>query len=323
MDADTLYIAGSKYENETSEPAPEGEFEVVTETGRQSTLIVKMAAIDGVLTPTATAVIPGYLESQFSMDEYKGCLRLVTTDNYWSHTFLRDPENGWYVEQKSYESGSTNGLYILDDDLTTVGSIEGLAEGERVYSVRFMGDIAYFVTFRETDPLFAADVSDPTNPVILSALKIPGFSEYLHPWSDGQLLGLGMTTVTHSSEHGSWVTTDGMKLSMFDISDPADVTEENVLPIASYGSEALYNHKAILVDRAKNLIAFPADGGYLVYGYDDATGFYERAFIECQWDWNARGLYIEGYFYVVSDGSITVLDLDSLTLVTVKSLAEG
>lgn len=321
MDGDTLYIAGTRYVHEETELGPDdsGKYARRREEGRNETDIVRMEADGGVLTVTGTVSVPGWLESQFSMDEHGGYLRVVTTMDGYDHTYIYDPETGYYVSSESSADlrERTNGLYILNEDLETVGSIDGLAEGERVYSVRFMGDIVYFVTFRETDPLFAVDISDPAAPEILSELKIPGFSEYLHPWDDGLLLGLGQNTVLNGSGSGVWVTTAGMKLSMFDTSDPRDVSEKHTLALTSCSSEALYNHRAILVSKERNLIAFPTDSGYAVYGYSEAEGFSLRVTINCAWEWNARGLYIGSFFYVVSpySGSVTVLDLDTLTAV--------
>jgi uncharacterized secreted protein with C-terminal beta-propeller domain len=148
------------------------------------------------------------------------------------------------------EDGSKtfNALYVLDADLQVAGSITDLAQDEVIYSARFDGDIGYFVTFRQVDPLFAVDLSNPKAPVVLSALKIPGFSEYLHLWSDGRLFGLGRDADVETGRAGR------MKLSMFDTSDPADVTERKTLLLDSDYSAALYNHKAILISRDKNLI---------------------------------------------------------------------
>lgn len=110
--------------------------------------------------------------------------------------------------------GVSNNLYVLDSGMRQIGRLEGLAPGERIYSVRYLGEMAYVVTFRETDPLFAIDLSDPRAPKVLGQLKIPGFSEYLHPLDDGLLLGIGQSV----DERG---TANGVKLSMFDVSDPA------------------------------------------------------------------------------------------------------
>ena len=119
----------------------------------------------------------------------------------------------------------TKSLYVLDENLETVGEIRDLAPDESVYSARFMGDAGYFVTFRQIDPLFSVDLSDPENPKVIGELKIPGFSEYLHPYGDGRLLGIGMAVDEEA------ITTDGVKLSMVDISDPTDVQEMTIYVI--------------------------------------------------------------------------------------------
>ena len=114
-----------------------------------------------------------------------------------------------------------NNLYILEEDLSLAGCIEGMAPGESIYSARFMGDTGYFVTYRNTDPLFSVDLSDPYQPRVIGELKVTGFSEYLHFWGDDQLLGIGYETDPETGR------TQGLKLSMFDISDPANMKEVN------------------------------------------------------------------------------------------------
>ena len=160
--------------------------------------------------------------------------------------------------------------------------------------MRFDGDIAYFVTFRQTDPLFTVDVSDPTAPKILSELKIPGFSEYLHKYSEGRLFGLGYD----ADEEG---VTDGMKLTMFDVSDPTAVSEKTTLKLDAYWSEALHNHKAIVISPQKDIIALPLEDGYTIFGYSDEQGFYRRAEMQFEgaWGGDMRGLFIGEHFYVV------------------------
>ena len=119
----------------------------------------------------------------------------------------------------------------------------------------FMGDVGYFVTFRQVDPLFSVDLSDPANPEIIGELKIPGFSEYLHPYGDGKLLGIGMDV----DEAG--VITEGVKVSMFDVSDPSDVKElTNCVLEDMYGTDVGDNYKAVFVDVEKNLFGFLAYG---------------------------------------------------------------
>lgn len=142
-----------------------------------------------------------------------------------------------------------------------------------------MGNVGYFVTFRQTDPLFSVDLSDPANPKVLGELKIPGFSTYLHPYGENLLLGIGYD----ADEDTGW--TECVKLSMFDVSDPANVKEvhKNSLVDFTYTGVEV-DHKAALIDAKKGIIGFPArgyqDNGeynvYLVFGYDGETGFYQK-----------------------------------------------
>lgn len=312
MSHDDLYLVWQHGGETVSEPRVEGVYTITDYSYASETEIVRIS-LDGGLTVAASASVDGYLINQFALDAYDGYLRLVTTSSGHSYTIYEDKAMGfinhvWPDETKL----DTNNLFVLDENLKVVGSITGLAEDERVYSVRFDGEIGYFVTFRQTDPLFAVDLSDPTAPKILSALKIPGFSQYLHVYGEGRLFGLGM----HADEETGW--TECMKLSMFDTSDPANVTEKHTLLLDSYWSEALHNHKAILIAPDKDIIAFPSEDGYLVYGYSDAQGFYLRAEIkesgDLWWYGNARGLYIGDWAYVVTDNQLWILDLEQLTL---------
>ncbi len=250
------------------------------------TALVKVGYTDGKFELSAQGIVKGVLDDQFSMDEKDGYLRLVTTVDQYSQA---DKSDYW----QEY-LGRTNSLYVLDGNLQVVGMLEGLAEDESIYSARFIGDIAYFVTYRNTDPLFSADLSDPTNPKLLGTLKIPGFSDYLHPFGDHLLLGIGYDT----GENGQGETK--IKLTMFDITDPSNVVEKHSLILDDYeSSEACYNHKSVLVDAAKNIIGFPAQGygkincagvwnntqtkTYFVYGYKEETGFYQR--FERKYNW--------------------------------------
>lgn len=252
----------------------------------------------------AEGMVPGSIINQFAMDEYDGTFRIVTTVNSYTYS---DGRQGDMVWRSITDNEQYNALYTLNSNLDIIGKIENLAPDERVYSVRFDGEIGYFVTFRQVDPLFAVDLSNPAHPVVLSELKIPGFSEYLHPFADGLLFGLGKDADEESGRVGS------LKLSMFDVSDPSNVSEINKLIISDlYYSEASYNHKAILIDSEKNIIAFPADGKYLIYSYSE-MGFQAKAVISLtqnEKDYyygyqNMRGLYIGDYLYVISDSSIS------------------
>ena len=256
---ENLYIAGEDY-------------------GTRETTLLRFALNGGKLEKKAETEIEGTLLNQFSLDEHNGYLRVVVTE-YGERTM-------------------TNALLVLDADLKVVGSLKGLAEDEQVYSVRFDGDVGYFVTFRQVDPLFTVDLSDPTKPVIQSQLKIPGFSQYLHPYGEGLLLGIGMQT----DENGR---TTFMKLSMFDVSDKTAVTEADVHILDQRYGEVLYNHKAVLVDVRKNLIGFAtADNTYRVYGYDAENGFTLKARVAALSSHSTRGVYIGEYLYVVSANGV-------------------
>ncbi|MGM9975274.1 MAG: beta-propeller domain-containing protein, partial [Clostridiaceae bacterium] len=218
-------------------------------------------------------------------------------------------------EEVIYKDGTTarmwkgdnkvsNGIYVLDRNLKVVGGLSGLAPDEYVYSVRFFGDIAYFVTFRQVDPLFTVDLSNPKEPVLIGSLKIPGFSDYLQGYGEGLLFGFGQS----ATEEGR-VT--GLKLSMFDISRPGEVKEVAVKELEGKWSEASYNHKAILASPNKDVIAFATENYYFIYGYHKDKGFYEKAAIDLKdYDYNTRGIYIGDCFYVCTSRGITSYDMN-------------
>ena len=312
MSHDNIYITNHEYEETSGEPRQEDPYTVVDYTSSTSTRILRYAIHNGTISYAAEGTIDGSLLNQFSMDEKDGYLRLVTTINQYSYSIYEDEHNQWQ-NYKALEDINHNALYVLSSDLNIVGAIRDIAPDERVYSVRFDGNIGYFVTFRQVDPLFTVDLSDPTNPVILNSLKIPGFSEYLHPYLPGHLFGLGMNADETTGR------TDSMKMSMFDTTDPHAVTEKHTLSLPYSYSEALYNHKAIVISAARDIIAFPSEYGYSVYGYSDEKGFYPRADLRIDrddWSWSTvRGLYIGDYFYAVSDDALWVYRMDDFSSV--------
>ena len=255
---------------------------VATETDAwRKTKISRYSYEKGTIKYACEKVINGTILNQFSMDEYEGNLRFAAT------TY---DDNG----------KTTNGLYIVDSSFKTIGSVSRLAPGERIYSARFMGESVYFVTYRETDPLFLVDVSDPANPVVKDKLKIPGFSDYLHPFGENMLLGIGSI---QDKEGNSYV-----KLSMFDISNPEKVKE---IHSKKLGKNTVQNmgsdHKGIVVDAERNRIAFgvenyddTTDSFYEIFSYDKQKGFQNIAklSLEESYSTESRGLYIGDYFYL-------------------------
>lgn len=182
--------------------------------------------------------VPGRILNQFSMDEYNENFRIATTTgNTWQETSL-------------------NHLYVLNKDLEIIGKVEDLARGERIYSTRFMGERAYMVTFRQVDPFYVLDLSNPEKPTVLGYLKIPGYSSYLHPYDENHIIGLGAEN-------------NAVKLSLFDVTDvenPVEIDKYNISEGVYSNSEALNEHKAFLFDKSKNLLVIPV-------GYNKITGY--------------------------------------------------
>ena len=206
----------------------------------------------------ASSEVAGSLLNQFSMDEHNGYFRIATTEGF-----------AWNVNEPS-----KNHLFILDAGMKQVGAVEDLAKGERIYSARFIGDKAYMVTFKETDPLFVIDVSAPSAPKVLGELKIPGFSNYLHPLDENHLIGFGADTKLEPVKGGEpRVVTGGMKISLFDISDFSNPQEKDNEIIGGPGtySQLQYDHKALFIHPEKNLYGFPltmyseTDGKYVEF----------------------------------------------------------
>lgn len=261
---------------------------------KSQTIIRKLSYEKGELSGSAQGKVKGYLNDTFSIDEYDGVLRLVTT-----------------IDHSTMNSSSqTNAVYVLDKNLKTIGKIEDLAKDEQVYSARFFGNTGYFVTYRQTDPLFSVDFSDPENPQIIGSLKIPGFSEYLHFYSDTLLLGIGMDT----DENG---ITNGVKVSMFDISDPSDVKEVSKYTLDEYYySDVFYDYRAALVDPEKNLIGFPLSGTvnqYVILSYDATDGFQVQMQEEINGNsyLGTRGVYANERFYVINGNAIEAYRMEN------------
>jgi uncharacterized secreted protein with C-terminal beta-propeller domain len=306
MNEDTLYVASTVNKQTAGNEHTESVYTVVDYTSASVTDIASFSL--PALTAKASGSVAGSLYGQFALDEYGGNLRVVTTTFSQSWSEYTDKAMG-FVNYKWKEPSSANTLTVLGGDLSVIGSMGDLAPKEQVYSVRFDGPTAYIVTFRQVDPLFAVDLTDPKNPTVKSALKIPGFSEYLHVYGDGRLFGLGMDADESTGR------TSGMKLTMFDTTNPDDVRVKNSLKLDTDWSTALYNHKAILISPEKGIIAFPADNGYDIYGYSDDQGFFKRAHIDTlQWSGDSRGLYIDNLAYIVDQSSIFVLDMSEFLL---------
>ena len=275
-----------------------------------ATTVYSFALDNGRLTYTAHGVVDGTLLNQFSMDEYGGNLRVATT---------LDTGNGRMNSQYSEVS-------VLDGQLRLIGSVSNIAKNEKIYAARFMGERLYLVTFRETDPLFVIDLSDPRNPAVLGELQIPGFSSYLHPYDATHLIGVGKES-----------TRGGLKLALFDVGDVNNpqLVGEKILGGSGSDSEVLRDHKAFLFDKEKNLLVLPVHivedpssyrsvrpvwGGAYVFGVDVHRGFTEKGTVvhyreSGSTSTNAvkRAFFIEDVLYTFASNKIVMSDLKNDT----------
>lgn len=221
---------------------------------RNKTVIHRLAVKDGDIEYRCRGEVNGRLLNQFSMDEYGGYFRVATTSE--GRIFFDSPV-------------SRNNIYVLDGDLNVVGRLEGLAPRERIYSARFMGNRVYLVTFRNIDPLFVIDVKNPKEPKVLGELKIPGYSDYLHPYDENHLIGVGKEVVPVPEPQPIPMTPQimpplpprqqGVKIALFDVTNPEKPVELAKYEVDQPGSdsEASRDHKAFLFSRSQNIMALP------------------------------------------------------------------
>ena len=262
--------------------------------GAMITNIAKFALDEGRISGVAAAAVSGYVRDTFAINASDGYLRVLTTD--------------YSTEDE------VNALYILDENMKLTGQLTGIAPGEEIYAARFMGNTGYFVTYRNTDPLFTVDLSDPAKPEIIGELKVTGFSEYLHFWDDTHLLGIGY----ESDENTGNI--ENIKLSMFNIENPGEVTEEAKLVLKDVDySEALYDYKSVIISKDKNLIGLVCEDysgsrtkqTYQIYSYENGT-FKKQAEIPgingVNYE-NVRGMYSGNVFYLWINDNITSYDM--------------
>jgi len=333
MSSDNIYIAQTIWER-VEDVAWNG----LTVLSSQQITAVHRIHVDGLnVEYVAKGVVPGYVLNQFSMDEFEGLFRIATT----SVKEFSD-ELGGYAE--------ANNLYVLDRDMNVIGAIEDLAPGERIHSARFMGDKCYVVTFKKVDPLFVIDLSSPADPRVLGRLKIPGYSDYLHPFGEGLLIGVGKETV--EAEEGDFAWYRGVKVSLFDVRELENPTEISKLIIGDRGTDTpvLRDHKAFLLDMGRGLLVMPvlvaeidpsdyphgvpanaygeyvwqgayvlrisAEDGIEVLGRiehlgDEGEMLKSGYYFESKYSVK-RGLYINDVLYTVSEGLVKANDISTL-----------
>jgi uncharacterized secreted protein with C-terminal beta-propeller domain len=294
------------------------------EIDQSTTMIHKIGINNGAITYLAKGEVAGYLKNQFAMDEYSGNLRVATTSDVWT-------------TRGQYEY---NNVFVLDSAMKTIGSLTHIAEQEKIYSTRFIGDRLYMVTFKRIDPFFVIDLSTPSSPKILGKLKIPGYSDYLHPYDKNHIIGIGKETAT--TEWGG-VSTKGLKLALFDVTDVEHPKQIDKVEIGDSGTDsaALSDHRAFLFDKNKNLLVIPTRvvkqinmpekysgdqqriwyGAY-VFGVTPETGFVLRGTVEHGtmggYAWYGspnevkRSLYIGDTLYTLSQKQILANSLSRI-----------
>ena len=213
-------------------------FQIKMQKETDKTVVYKINIDKDEITYKTSGDVPGHLLNQFSMDEHEGNLRLATTTG------------------DSWGGNSLNHLYVLNEELEILGKVEDLAKGEKIYSARFLGDRAYMVTFKKIDPLFVIDLSTPEAPEVLGYLKITGYSDYLHPYDENHIIGIGKEA-KGGGENFAWY--QGMKISLFDVSDVSAPVEQAKFEIGDRGTDSpvLHDHKAFLFDKKRNLLVIP------------------------------------------------------------------
>lgn len=246
-----------------------------------STGIVKISIGD--LNIDTVGTVPGKLLNQFSLDEYKGDLRVATTVG---RSFF-----GWGFGM-GQTSETANDVYILGDDMRIEGSVIDLGKDEQIYAVRFIEDKGYVVTFRKIDPFYVLDLSDPMNPEKKGELKIPGYSSYLHPITKDKILGIGEED-------------NKVKISFFDVSDSADPKEIAKYNLDEYYSEIFQTHHAFLLDAKHEIFFLPGSKGGYVFSY---TGDNLNLVKTVSKTAIKRAMYINDYLYIIGEDGLVVLD---------------
>jgi len=284
--------------------------------------------------------VEGDLLNQFALSEdSNGNLRLATTTSVWG----------------GEKSILYNNVFVLDENLKTIGKLKNIAEDEKIYSTRFIGDKLFMVTFKQIDPLFVIDLENPKNPKILGKLKIPGYSTYLHPMDENHLIGIG-----HDTKESEWggIINDGVKISLFDISDLENPKEVDTFKIKGKYTDsiALNDHHAFLFDKNKELLVMPirefvGDEKSIDYKqrwiYEqkaivlkaNTKGFEKLGYLNHGRDennyWNSpkaikRSLFMDDNLYTISEEKIQINDLknnleelNKITLINEKEQEEN
>ncbi len=312
--------------------------------GEQSE-ITRISIGNGTISPEASATLDGYVKDQFSMSEYGGYFRVAVTRERYTENEPSLKDRIFQTDDDIYYGGTferDNALYIYDMGMNMVGSYEGFGETESIKSVSFQGNIGYVVTYEQTDPLFAFDLSDPTSPKKLDEFKINGYSTYMQQWSDGLLFGFGV----NANEDG---IETGVKMVMFDNSDPEDLKEVGFWSLdrdindENSGwiySMAIWDRKALLIAPEKNFIGFPIElnnyvgdrwtyeNEFRFFSYENGE-FVEKGSIKIDnSDYRddyvmKRALYIGDYVYILSGSRFIAADMATIDITDDMDFSDG
>jgi uncharacterized secreted protein with C-terminal beta-propeller domain len=290
----------------------------------RKTIIHKISIDEEEIDYVAKGTVPGRLLNQFSMDERGDRFRVATTNEIYTQ----------------YEGTvRSNAVYVLDEQLEIVGELEEIAPDESIFSTRFMGDRLYMVTFQQIDPFFVIDLSSDT-PKILGELKIPGFSNYLHPYDEEHVIGFGRDT--KEVDNGR-VQQLGIKIALFNVADVNNpkVADDVIIGNSSTYSEALHNHKAFFFDKKSKVLSVPISGdakslneisnskmfapeynrwsGFYVFDLEESEGFNLKGTVTHSAEdsqyygmGNARTFYIDEVLYTASEGYLKMNHLENL-----------
>jgi len=234
--------------------------------------------------------VPGYLLNQYSLSEHAGDLRVATTTQpIWWNGAEQEPSRSMVTVLR--RAGGT---------LASIGQVDGLGHGERIYSVRFIGDVGYVVTFRQVDPLYVIDLSEPTAPRVRGELALLGYSAYLHPVGPGRLLGIGQDATPEGRLKGA-------QASLFDVSDPKAPRLLDRAALGNGSSAVEYDPHAFLYWAPKRLALLPLQNEIVGLRVTDALAGAGRV----EHPWATRSLIVGGWIYTVSEAGVMGSDLDT------------
>ena len=300
------------------------EYDVKMQEETRKTIIHKISINKGEIEYVTMGSVPGRLLNQFSMDQSGDRFRVATTTEYYTQ----------------YQGTvRANAVYVLDEQLNIVGGLDQIAPGESIFSARFIGDRLYLVTFQQIDPFFVIDLSTDT-PKILGELKITGFSNYLHPYDEEHIIGIGRDT--KEIEEGR-VQQLGIKIALFNVADVNNpkVIDDVIIGDSSTYSEVLNNHKAFFFDKTRGVLSIPISGdaeslnenssskmfapdynrwnGFYVFDLNSSDGFNLKGTITHSADdsryygmGNARTFYIDDVLYTASERYLKMNSFNNL-----------